>query len=765
MIEASRQPRPLLVKASLLVAVALVATELKAHAQAAELKALFSQALGEPEKKSGGPDPADQLEWAREKASAAAEAVKNLDAGALKARFVAVGLPADQLNGLQRNLESTARNYQSAADAIQAVIAATARAAQPVEISPPTSEKEADALRLEADALRQSAATMLSDAEIQRALVDSQRKQSAEANKQLDLRKEELAFATEAARPRAQLEVELASAEADAASSAVFAGAWLAYALELENTNNQSRLKAIEAVLTAGGFDSAFSIERAEASLQRLAKQKAEAESLLEKARSGANASLSASHQAAEAEPGSALSQITAETAQTWEKNVRSCQLWIAAIDATIEAWQVAREVAASPGDMARLDGARKRAERSLGDFQSWQDLLRRSLRETSMRVDALRSNPKPTEASVRKASEARLAAFETRETILRNLGSMLDSLSSLLSQIREETTLHLAEKSLAERTVLTLKDVTSRALAIWNKELFASERTVFAPDGTPVVRKRAVTLGRLTLTVILFLVGLYFSLRISKAASSHLQSRLAVEPARARVIQRAIFGVLAATVFLVSLNYVNIPLTAFAFLGGALAIGVGFGAQNLTNNFISGLILLAEQRIKVGDLIQVDGHSGRVKQLGTRCAYLECFDGVEVLIPNSSLLEKNVVNWTLSHSRRRFDFVVGVDYGASPDEVLRILRSIMAAETGILKDPAAAAFFENFGESTLDFRLYYWIDIRASDARQVGSNLRMAIDREFQKAGISIAYPQRDIHLSTNGPLRIQLDRKHADG
>ena len=106
------------------------------------------------------------------------------------------------------------------------------------------------------------------------------------------------------------------------------------------------------------------------------------------------------------------------------------------------------------------------------------------------------------------------------------------------------------------------------------------------------------------------------------------------------------------------------------------MAIGVGFGAQTLMNNFISGLILLAEQRIKVGDLIEVDGHLGRVIDLGTRCSRVRKFDGVDVLVPNSYLLEKNVINWTLSDRHHRYDFVVGVSYGAPTEIVMKHAQS-----------------------------------------------------------------------------------------
>ncbi len=138
-----------------------------------------------------------------------------------------------------------------------------------------------------------------------------------------------------------------------------------------------------------------------------------------------------------------------------------------------------------------------------------------------------------------------------------------------------------------------------------------------------------------------------------------------------------------------------RIPLTAFVFLGGAIAIGVGFCSQTLMNNFISGLILLAEQRIKVGDPIDVDGPLGRVINFGTRCSRVRKLTGVDVLVPNSYLLEKNVVNWTLSDSHHRFDFIVGVAYGTPAELVMSTLTRTLEAQPDVLKEPAAVVAFE----------------------------------------------------------------------
>ena len=236
------------------------------------------------------------------------------------------------------------------------------------------------------------------------------------------------------------------------------------------------------------------------------------------------------------------------------------------------------------------------------------------------------------------------------------------------------------------------------------------------------------------------------------------------METARAAFLEKVLYYFLLVLLVLTTLNWLRIPLTAFAFLGGAIAIGIGFGAQTLMNNFISGLILLAEQRIKVGDLIDVDGHLGRVINLGTRCSRVRKFDGVDVLVPNSYLLEKNVVNWTLSDSHHRYDFIVGVSYGTPTEIVMSTLMEAIEAQAEVLKEPAAVVAFEAFGDNALTFHIYFWLDMARSDAMKIGTQIRLRIDRLCREAGIEMAFPQRDIHLHTSQPISVRVETGEKD-
>jgi small-conductance mechanosensitive channel len=226
-----------------------------------------------------------------------------------------------------------------------------------------------------------------------------------------------------------------------------------------------------------------------------------------------------------------------------------------------------------------------------------------------------------------------------------------------------------------------------------------------------------------------------------------------------ADLIEKVFRIAVSVCVVFVALVTVKIPFTVFAFLGGALAIGVGFGAQNLINNFISGIILLFERPIKVGDIVEVEGTRGRIVNIGGRCSQVRRFDGVDILVPNSSFLEKNVVNWTLSDEIIRLSVSVGVAYGSPTREVIRLIGEAADEHGKILEFPEPIILFEDFGDNALIFTIYFWTEVSLhADYRIVASDLRLMIDKRFAEAGITIAFPQRDVHLDNPHPIEVKI-------
>lgn len=266
-------------------------------------------------------------------------------------------------------------------------------------------------------------------------------------------------------------------------------------------------------------------------------------------------------------------------------------------------------------------------------------------------------------------------------------------------------------------------------------------------------------TVGGLLFTPILLFVGIM----LTKWLVNKLVTRLIANGANADIVHlvKRITYILAIVVITITtLDILNVPITAFAFLSGAIAIGVGFGAQNIINNFISGWILMWERPIRIGDFLEVENARGRVESINTRSTRIRRIDGVHMLIPNSKLLENTVVNWTLIDTLTRTLVKVGVAYGSPARKVKELIQQAVAEQEDILKDPAPVVLFEDFGDSALLFETYFWINATVDrDLRVVRSNVRFAIDELFAEHGIVIAFPQRDIHLDGQLQLIAQPD------
>ncbi|TNF72837.1 MAG: mechanosensitive ion channel [Acidobacteria bacterium] len=206
---------------------------------------------------------------------------------------------------------------------------------------------------------------------------------------------------------------------------------------------------------------------------------------------------------------------------------------------------------------------------------------------------------------------------------------------------------------------------------------------------------------------------------------------------------------------FFIALAAAGIDLSNVALLAGALGVGIGFGLQDLVKNFISGLILVFERPMGVGDLIEIDTLQGRVQQIGIRSSTIRTFDGAEVIIPNGELLAGQLVNWTLSDRHRRVSLPVGVAYGTDPQTVIEILLGLANDHPEVTEDPEPAALFRGFGDSALDFELRAWI-ADFNKGLRVSSELRVAINKALAEAGIEIPFPQRDVHVKSLDPAAL---------
>jgi len=197
------------------------------------------------------------------------------------------------------------------------------------------------------------------------------------------------------------------------------------------------------------------------------------------------------------------------------------------------------------------------------------------------------------------------------------------------------------------------------------------------------------------------------------------------------------------------ALSAAGIELGKFSLLAGALGVGIGFGLQNIVNNFISGLILIYERPLQVGDTIEVENLLGQVNRIGIRSSNVKTYDGAEVVVPNGNLISNQLINWTLSDNKRRIDFRVGVSYGSDPNQVLEILEKVAKENEDTLKDPSPKALFDEFGDSSLNFRLLYWVPYDIGIGTK--SDVAIAIFNKFKENDIEIPFPQVDLHMKEN--------------
>jgi small-conductance mechanosensitive channel len=259
-------------------------------------------------------------------------------------------------------------------------------------------------------------------------------------------------------------------------------------------------------------------------------------------------------------------------------------------------------------------------------------------------------------------------------------------------------------------------------------------------------------TLGGVGTFIIGVLLAVYASRVVRFLLNEEILSRVAWPPgAKSTTATLAYYGVLFAGLLL-ALSAAGIETSQFAIIIGALGVGIGFGLQNVVNNFVSGLILMFERPIQPGDIIDVDTLQGRVIEIGLRATRVRTWEGAEVIVPNGTMLSGNLVNWTLSDSSRRVEIPVGVAYGTSVRKVLDVLIRVVEGQADAMKDPPPVVLFTGFGESSLNFSVRFWTR-DAGTAVSARSEAGTAISEALEAEGIEIPFPQRDLHLRSVSP------------
>lgn len=273
---------------------------------------------------------------------------------------------------------------------------------------------------------------------------------------------------------------------------------------------------------------------------------------------------------------------------------------------------------------------------------------------------------------------------------------------------------------------------------------------------------KNPITIGNLLFGII-FVIGGYIGIRLFVSQiDKRILSRFDIDIPHRYTIKVFLFYFLISILFLFTLYFIKIPLTVFTVIGGAIALGIGFGAKNIMNNLICGIVIVTEHPIRIGDLIEINNLIGVVENIGFRATSIRSLDNTHILVPNSIILEHNVLNWTLSDKVIRSTIKVGVSYSSPVEKVRDILLKAAHDHKSVLtynKNQTPIVFFTDFGDSSLVFELNYWIAIeRIIDIKRVASDLRFKIKELFIEEGIQIPFPQRDLHIKE--PVKVEWEK-----
>ncbi len=264
---------------------------------------------------------------------------------------------------------------------------------------------------------------------------------------------------------------------------------------------------------------------------------------------------------------------------------------------------------------------------------------------------------------------------------------------------------------------------------------------TLFSINQTPIT----------ILSLVLFVLVLTISFFITKFFNFFILRRLllrfGVDQGVRFTLQRINFYLMMSIGTIIAFQFIGIDLSGLAVIFGMLSVGIGFGLQNVTSNFVSGLILLLERPIKIGDRVMVGQTEGDVLDINIRSTTIRSLDNVSIIVPNSDFISSKVVNWSYGDTRVRINIEVGVSYDSDLDLVLNTLLEIAKAHPQVLSTPEPDVLFDSFGDSAWNLRLRVWL-ASPKDHHKVRSDLNIAIVRKFRERAIEIPFPQQDIHL-----------------
>lgn len=261
-------------------------------------------------------------------------------------------------------------------------------------------------------------------------------------------------------------------------------------------------------------------------------------------------------------------------------------------------------------------------------------------------------------------------------------------------------------------------------------------------------VGESTITLWTLSYLLLLLIVLYYITTKLNKIVIYKLLAKSKIDLGVRVAVGTIIRYIILTFGFIIIIQTVGINLNSLTVLLGALGVGIGFGLQNITNNFVSGLIILFERPIKVGDRIELDKVTGDVTKVSMRATTILTNDNISIIIPNSEFISSTVINWSHTDKTVRFSFPVGVSYKEDPENIKNILLAIADQNPDVMSEPKPAVLFKEYGDNALVFNLNVWTNTYSDKPSILKSQLYFEIFKKFKEVGVEIPYPQRDLYI-----------------
>ena len=285
-----------------------------------------------------------------------------------------------------------------------------------------------------------------------------------------------------------------------------------------------------------------------------------------------------------------------------------------------------------------------------------------------------------------------------------------------------------------------TLQTIKQFCVKVWNTELFGS-----------------VTIGSILLLLILFASVIIIERIVQKQLIRRFLSRTKFQPSLQFGLSRIIGYTLIAVGFYVAFQLVGVDLSSLAIIAASLGVGVGFGLQNIINNFVSGIIILAERPISIGDRIEVAGVAGRVTKIQLRSTTVVTNDNITMIVPNADFISNTVTNWSHGDPKVRIRVPVGVAYGSDLKLLQQLLLEAAGEHPKALRDPSPVVLFTEFGDSSLNFELGVWTQEMTATPVHFTSEMNFIIEQKLRENDIEIPFPQRDLHVRSGLPAAAE--------